>query len=166
MSMEPSFLPEGRSLNPSADRWTADPGSGEAWGIRRQAARIIAMVLADSAPEEARARQHLRKCLAARPGRPEIALAEHLSALRLEAAGGPPLDVLPSQQHAAGDKEPAEPALPAVAQLPEPRPDVRRPVLHHHPTLKARYGRPGPALGQAVQISATTAKWSTAGKGS
>lgn len=142
MSMEPSFLPEVPPWNRTTDRWTAELGADEAWGIRRQAAVIIAMVLADSAPGEARARDHLRKCLDADPGRPEIALAEHLSVLRLEAAEGIPIDPLPNQHRAGGAQTPREPALPTVGQLPQLRPDVRRPILHHRPTLKQRYGRP------------------------
>ena len=53
----------------------------EAAGIRRQAAGIIAEVLADPAPEQARIQGLLREHLAAHPGRPDIALTEHLMAL-------------------------------------------------------------------------------------
>jgi hypothetical protein len=144
MSMEQSFFSEIPPLNRTADQWTAEPGSGEAWGIRRQAAGIIAMVLADSAPEQSRAQDHLRKCVDANPGRPEIALAEHLSDLRQAAATGLPVEWLPTEQDAGGAETPEQPSLSAVWQLPALRPDERGPVLHHHPTLKARYGRTGP----------------------
>jgi hypothetical protein len=141
MSMEQSFLPEGPPMNRTAEPWTTEAVPGEAWGIRRQAAGIIAMVLADSAPEQARARDHLVKCVDAYPGRPEIALAEHLSALRLAAAQGLPIDRLSPDQDAGGAETPRQPVLPVVRQLPTVRPDMRRPILHHHPTLKERYGR-------------------------
>ncbi|MDQ0823351.1 hypothetical protein QFZ79_001095 [Arthrobacter sp. V4I6] len=144
MSMEPSFLPEGPPLNRTAESWAIEPGSDEAWGIRRQAAEIIALVLAGSAPEQARARDHLRKCVDANPGRPEIGLAEHLGALRLEAAEGVPMDPLPHDPHAGGAVAPRQLALPSVGQLPTLPSDVRRPVLHHRPTLKRRYGRADP----------------------
>jgi hypothetical protein len=145
MSMEQSFFPEIPPLNRTADKWTAEPGSGEAWGIRRQAAGIIAMVLADSAPEQSRAAQdHLRKCLDANPGRPEIALAEHLSDLRQAAATGLPIEWLTTDPDAGGAETPEQPSLSTVRQLPTLRPDERGPVLHHHPTRKARYGRTGP----------------------
>lgn len=144
MSMEQSFLPEIPPYNQTADQWTAEPGSGEAWGIRRQAEGIIAMVLADSAPEQSRARDHLRKCVGANPGRPEIALAEHLSDLRQATATGLPVEWLPTEQDAGRAETPEQPSLSVARQLPTLRPDERGPVLHHHPTLKARYGRTGP----------------------
>jgi EAL domain-containing protein (putative c-di-GMP-specific phosphodiesterase class I) len=82
MSMEPSFSPtsaEGQSF--------ADPASGgrsrdPATGIRRQASAIIETVLADPIPEQDRIRDQLHEHVAAHPGHPETALAEHLMALR------------------------------------------------------------------------------------
>lgn len=61
-------------------------------GIRRQAREIINAVLSDPAPEQAGIRDQLREHLAAHPGNPEKALAEHLSSLRSltgSAAGAP-----------------------------------------------------------------------------
>ena len=144
MSMEQSFLPEGLPLNLTADPWATDLGFGEAWGIRRQAAGIIAMVLADSAPEQSRARDHLRKCVEAHPGRPEIALAEHLSALRQAAAEGLPVEWLPPAEDAGGAETARQPTLSVVRPLPKLPADERGPVLHHNPTLTARYGRAVP----------------------
>lgn len=82
MSMDPSSDPE-RTVTPHPD----DPGvagqvSDGVPGIRKQAAEIIDAVLSGSAPEQASARNQLRKHLAANPGRPDIALVEHLTALR------------------------------------------------------------------------------------
>lgn len=155
MSMDQSFLPEGPPLSRTADPWTAEEWPGGAWGIRRQAAGIIAMVLADSAPEQARARDHLRNCMDANPGRPEIALAEHLSALRQAAAEGLPVEWLPPEQDAGGAETRRQPTLSAVRQLPKLPADKRGPVLHHHPTLRARYGRtvPGGLEGKAAEGS-------------
>ena len=56
-------------------------------GIRHQAAGIIDAVLADTAPENDRARELLRQQIAAHPGQPERALFEHLVALK--ALSGP-----------------------------------------------------------------------------
>lgn len=53
----------------------------DATGLRRQAAEIVEAVLAQTSPEHAPVRDQLRKHLAANPGRPEIALAEHLASL-------------------------------------------------------------------------------------
>lgn len=140
MSMEQSYLHDGPPLNRTAAPWAVEPETGEAWGIRGQAAGIIAMVLADSTPEKARARDHLRRCVDAHPGRPEIALAEHLSALRQAAAAGLPVEWLPLEQDAGGAETPRQPTL-AVVRQPTPPADERGPVLHHRPTLRARYGR-------------------------
>ena len=53
--------------------------------------RIIETVLAETAPEHGRARELLRQQVAAHPGHPERALAEHLAALTTvaEPADGP-----------------------------------------------------------------------------
>jgi len=82
MSLESSSVPERPGTPRSADRATVPPWDDEPSGIRRQAAEIAGIVLADSAPEQASARKLLREHLAAHPGRPEIALAEHLIAIR------------------------------------------------------------------------------------
>lgn len=155
MSMEQSFLPEDHPMNQTADHWTTEPGSGEAWGIRRQAAGIIAMVLADSTPGQARARDHLRKRVNANPERPEIALAEHLSALRQAAAEGLPVERLLPEQDAGGAETSGQPTLSVVRAMPKRPADERGPVLHHHPTLRARYGRtvPGGLEGKAGEGS-------------
>lgn len=152
MSMEQSFLPDRPPLNRTAAPWAAEPGAGEAWSIRRQAAGIIAMVLADFTPEQARARDHLRKCVDAHPGRPEIALAEHLSALRRAAAEGMPVEWLPLEQDAGGAETHRQPTLAAVRPPMLPA-DERGPVLHHRPTLRARYGRTRGLEGKAADGS-------------
>lgn len=60
-------------------------------GIRAQAADIIATALAGTEPEQSAARTHLSQLLAANPERPEVALVEHLIALRHRtgSSGGP-----------------------------------------------------------------------------
>lgn len=58
------------------------PYGEEILGIRRRAAGIVELVLKDPTPEHAWARDLLREHLAAHPGTPEIALAEHLIAVR------------------------------------------------------------------------------------
>lgn len=81
MSMEPPFVPgRPRGADP-ADQVSGSAREAETSGIRRQAAWIIDAVLADPAPEQAHIRGLLREHLAAHPGRPDIALAEHLQAL-------------------------------------------------------------------------------------
>ena len=49
-------------------------------GYTCPATEIIAEVLSDSSPGHARAREQLCRLLQANPGRPEVALAEHLIA--------------------------------------------------------------------------------------
>lgn len=81
MSTEQTHIPHpphgvdltGQATGPALD--------AEAAGIRRQAAGIIGEVLADPSPEQARIQGMLREHLAANPGRPDIALTEHLMAL-------------------------------------------------------------------------------------
>lgn len=70
-----------RSGQPPADPVPGERGSTTS-GIRRQAREIINAVLSDPSPGQARARDLLREHLAAHPGNPEKALAEHLMALR------------------------------------------------------------------------------------
>jgi EAL domain-containing protein (putative c-di-GMP-specific phosphodiesterase class I) len=82
MSLEPSSVPERPGTQRPADRASVPPWDDEPSGIRRQAAEIAEIVLADSAPEQASARKLLREHLAVHPGRPEIALAEHLITIR------------------------------------------------------------------------------------
>ena len=85
MSMEPPFVPwRPRGAGP-AEQVPGSARDAETSGIRRQAAWIIDVVLADLAPEQAHIRGLLRERLAAHPGRPDIALAEHLLALRTRA---------------------------------------------------------------------------------
>lgn len=103
MSMEPPTVP-GRPHGGEPDDPASkpSPGGGHS-GLRRQAAWIVDAVLADPSPEQAQARELLRGRLAAHPGRPEAALAEHLSALR-------PQLRLPGEVEAA-------PAAPAPLQI-------------------------------------------------
>jgi hypothetical protein len=87
MSVEPSSLPERPDSQDPDDLATGAEHAANAAGIRHQAARIIEAVLADTAPEHGRARELLRQHVAAHPGRPELALVEHLAALK--AVAGP-----------------------------------------------------------------------------
>ena len=90
MSLEPPSVP-GCPLGTDATEQVPEPmQDAEADGIRRQAAWIIDAVLADPASEQARIQGLLREKLAAHPGRPDIALTEHLMAL--EALGRMPPD--------------------------------------------------------------------------
>src|SRR4051812_21697322 len=102
MSMELSSSPERANEYPPADPWIGAPERGRAPGIRRQAAEIIAVVLSDSTPGQARARTQLRRCVRAYPGRPEIALAAHLIALREAAVPGRLADASSSREEAPG----------------------------------------------------------------
>jgi hypothetical protein len=87
MSVETSSTP-GRPEEQVPDNLESVAGhAASAVGIRHQAARIIEAVLADDAPEHARAQELLRQLIAAHPGNPERALMEHLAALK--ALGGP-----------------------------------------------------------------------------
>lgn len=82
MSTNPSPVPRRPNTQPGAD---AEPGEALELGdlnIRQQAAAIIDAVLTDDAPEQAEIRKNLRTCLSNRPGQPELALAEHLIAVR------------------------------------------------------------------------------------
>jgi len=81
MSMEPSSIPGYPDGADSAEKVLGSERDDEMAGIRRQAAWIVDKVLADPAPEQTRVQGLLRAHLAAHPGRPEIALAEHLMAL-------------------------------------------------------------------------------------
>jgi EAL domain-containing protein (putative c-di-GMP-specific phosphodiesterase class I) len=90
MSMEPPSIPGRPRGADSAEQVLGSAPDAETAGIRRQAAWIIAEVLADPAPEQAHIQGLLREHLAAHPGRPDIALAEHLMAL--ESLTRPPLD--------------------------------------------------------------------------
>jgi EAL domain-containing protein (putative c-di-GMP-specific phosphodiesterase class I) len=83
MSMEPPPSISGRPRKaPSADKDSVPTAAGKLPGIRRQAAWIAEQVLAGADEEQASVRALLREHLAAYPGRPEIALAEHLISLR------------------------------------------------------------------------------------
>ena len=87
MSVEPSSSP-GRPEEHDPDHLVSGADhAADAAGIRHQAARIIEAVLADPAPEHQQVRELLRRQIAAHPGHPERALAEHLTALK--ALGGP-----------------------------------------------------------------------------
>lgn len=127
MSIELSPRSGGAQEYPPADPWAGQSGDGDARGLRRQAAQIIAAVLSDSSPEQARARAQLRRWLLTHPGRPEIALAEHLIALREEAARV---------------EMPAQPSGPGMEGAPDLPPSVQRPILHQRPTRRVHYGRP------------------------
>ena len=85
MSLEPPSVPGCPLGTDATEQVPESMQDAEADGIRRQAAWIIDAVLADPAPEQARIQGLLREKLAAHPGRPDIALTEHLMAL--EASG-------------------------------------------------------------------------------
>lgn len=58
------------------------PTGHDVAGIRRQASDIIEAVLSGTDPHQSGARDQLRRIMAAHPGRPETALAEHLLTIR------------------------------------------------------------------------------------
>lgn len=141
-SIELSARPKHPKEDPSADPWEKGPEGSRVRGIRLQAAEIIAAVLSDSAPGQARARDQLYRLMQANPGRPEVALAAHLIALREAPDRGrrPDLTLVPDQ---APDVEtPAQPSRPGAGRLPGPRPAARQPLLHHRPTERVHYGPP------------------------
>lgn len=82
MSVETSSTPGRPEEQIPYDLESGAEQAASADGIRHQAARIIDAVLADDAPEHARARELLRQQIAAHPGSPERALMEHLAALK------------------------------------------------------------------------------------
>ncbi|MCU1553735.1 MAG: hypothetical protein JWM13_1221 [Arthrobacter sp.] len=81
MEPPPSVPRRPRTTSP-ADQAPEPLRGGESSGIRRQAAWIVEQVLADGGSKQDGARERLRERLSAHPGRPEIALAEHLASLR------------------------------------------------------------------------------------
>ena len=105
MSVEPSSTPGRPEEQDPAGLVSGAEHAASAAGIRHQAARIIDAVLADTAPEHDRARELLRQHIAAHPGHPELALVEHLTALK--ALGGP----------FEGTSDAAEPAPPVRRDL-------------------------------------------------
>lgn len=68
-------------------RSSATPGPQED-GISLQAMEIIDDVLAPGSGCEEAIRQGLRRCVASRPGRPDLALLEHVLAVRRQAISG------------------------------------------------------------------------------
>lgn len=80
MSIELTSRAEPSHGHTTTDALVNGPEDNWARGIRRQATEIIAEVLSDSSPGHARAREQLCRLLQANPGRPEVALAEHLIA--------------------------------------------------------------------------------------
>ena len=141
-SIELSSRPKHPREDPAADRWESEPGGSRVRGIRLQAAEIIAAVLSDSAPGQARARDQLFRLVRANPGRPEVALAAHLIALREEAARGCRPNPTLVHGQAADVEMPMQPSKPGAGRSPRPRPAARQPLLHHRPTERVHYGRP------------------------
>ena len=141
MSIELSSRPERPAGYLPADPWIGQPENGHVPAIRRQATEIIAAVLSDSTPQQARARAQLRRCLEVYPGRPEVALTAHLIALREEAVPGRLSDQLLGQEEAAGAEAPTRPSGAGLGPS-APHQSVRRPILHQRPTLRVLYGRP------------------------
>ncbi|QCB97600.1 EAL domain-containing protein [Arthrobacter sp. PAMC25564] len=82
MARDPLFFSAHYGSEPPAEPLPGSHYGDDDSGIRRQASEIIRAVLADQAPGEARARDQLREHVAAHPGQPEKALAQHLMALR------------------------------------------------------------------------------------
>lgn len=140
MSIELTSRAEPSHGNTPTDPWVNEPEDGRARGIRLQATEIIAEVLSDSSPGQARARDQLCRFLQANPGRPEVALAEHLIALREEAAQGRRTDLTLVTDEAAAET-PAQPSRPGAGRSPGRRSGARQPLLHHRPTERVRYGR-------------------------
>ena len=116
MPTDPSSFSARSGSQPPTDPAPAGRYGNDASGIRRQASEIIQAVLSDPAPEQARARDMLRGHVAAHPGHPEIALAEHLSSLRslTESPAGAP-GALPPTAPADG-RHPGETPATAAAE--------------------------------------------------
>jgi hypothetical protein len=140
-SIDLSSRPKHRQEDPPADPLQSEAGGSRVRGIRLQAAEIIAAVLSDSAPGEARARDQLCRLLQANPGRPEVALAAHLIALREEPSRGRRPDLTLVHEQAAEVETPTQPSRPGAGRPPGPRPAARRTLLHHRPTERVHYGR-------------------------
>lgn len=140
MSIELSSRADPSHGHLPADPWVSEPEVSWARGVRLQAAEIIAEVLSDSTLGQTRAREQLYRLLNANPGRPEVALAAHLIALREEAARGRRPDLTLVQGDAAPET-PAQPSKPGAGRPPGHRPGARQPLLHHRPTERVRYGR-------------------------
>jgi len=138
MSSRPNHPPE----NPPADPWKREPEASRVRGIRLQATEIIAAVLSDSAPGQARDRDQLCRLLQANPGRPEVALAAHLIALREQPSRGRRPDLALVHGLAAEAETPTQPSRPGAGRTPGPRQAARQPLLHHRPTERVHYGRP------------------------
>ncbi|SDL65086.1 hypothetical protein SAMN04487913_11227 [Arthrobacter sp. ok362] len=141
MSIKLSSRAEHSQEDPPADAWESEPEGSRVRGIRLQAAEIIAAVLSDSAPGQARARDQLCRLLQANPGRPEVALAAHLIALREEAARSRRPDLTLVRAEAAGVETPTQPSRPGAGRAPALRPGARQTLLHHRPTERVHYGR-------------------------
>ncbi|MDF9750507.1 hypothetical protein M2428_001958 [Arthrobacter sp. ES3-54] len=153
-SIELSSRPKHPQEDPPADPWKKEPEDSRVRGIRLQAAEIIAAVLSDSAPGQARARDQLCRLLQANPDRPEVALAAHLIALREEPSRGRP-DLTLVQGQAADAETPTQPSRPGAGRSPGPRPAARQPLLHHRPTERVHYGRPDRAEVDGLSGDAT-----------
>ncbi len=141
-SIELSSRPKRPQEDPPADPWRREPEDSRVRGIRLQAAEIIAVVLSDSTPGQARARDQLGRLSQANPGRPEVALAAHLIALREEPARGRRPDLTLVHGQAAEVEPPTQPSRPGAGRPPGPRPAACQPLLHHRPTERVHYGRP------------------------
>ena len=107
MLMDPSSDPQRTDTVYPADAEASSQMSHDVPVIRRQSAKIIEAVLSGSAPEQASARDQLREHLAAHPGRPDIALAEHLATFRSLTTFPPVILEAPEPVRAAGGQPPA-----------------------------------------------------------
>ena len=107
MSKDPSSDPESTDSSYPAGAEASSQLSRDAPVIRKQSANIIDAVLSGSAPEEALARDRLREHLAAHPGRPDIALAEHLATFRSLPASRPVVPEMPGPGRTPGVRPPA-----------------------------------------------------------
>lgn len=107
MSKDPSSDPERTDSSYPAGAEASSQLSRDAPVIRKQSANIIDAVLSGSAPEEALARDRLREHLAAHPGRPDIALAEHLATFRSLPASRPVVPEMPGKGRTPGVRPPA-----------------------------------------------------------
>jgi hypothetical protein len=116
MPTDPSSFSARSGNRPPAGPVPARRYGDDASGIRRQAREIINEVLSEPEPEQAGIRDQLRAHLAAHPGNPEIALAEHLRCLRPLAGStaGVPGGLWPAVP--SEGKHPVETPAPAVAE--------------------------------------------------
>ncbi|MBT8159210.1 MULTISPECIES: EAL domain-containing protein [Arthrobacter] len=122
-TQKPSSLAVAEALGHATSE-TIRPSTNELLGLRSQVLEIIDEVLADSSETSEEVREQLRKHLEAHPGRPEIALLEHLASLKEQESGM----VVPAADPDSAEPEPAP-------ESDEPQDETSEP--HGSPRLEA-----------------------------